>query len=266
LPGQPSKLPNRVALFERMLIPDRIRLAKEKTRRVVDHLHYLLELHENNAIVLYSPTLSQQIPTSFAANAFRVFQQGMHQIEIVRLRALWDSTEPQKENIPTVIDLIDHPDVIDTLAQETASHWRGAGGAVINPSDDPELQKTEAEALQRANEQFGQEQAQEARDGLRKAIGDSRAIIASPKHASIMNLRDKHLAHSLSETRRERKVGPLPPVKYGDEREMLDATLPIVEALYCWVNGTSLSFQQSREIDRKNARALWQACSFNVIQ
>ena len=32
--------------------------------------------------------------------------------------------------------------------------------------------------------------------------------------------------------------GPLPPVKYGDERVMLDATLPIVEALYCWVNGT----------------------------
>jgi hypothetical protein len=144
-----------------MPVPERIRLAKEKTRRVVDHLHYLLELHENNAIVLYSTTLSQQIPTSFAANAFRVFQQGMHQIEIVRLCALWDSTEPQKENIPTVIDLIDHPDVIETLAQETASHWREDAGAVLNPSDDPELRKIEAETLQRVNEQLGEEQAQE---------------------------------------------------------------------------------------------------------
>jgi hypothetical protein len=36
-----------------------------------------LELHENNAIVLYSTTLSRQIPTSFAANAFRVFQTAM---------------------------------------------------------------------------------------------------------------------------------------------------------------------------------------------
>jgi hypothetical protein len=41
--------------------------------------------------VLYSDTLSSQIPTSFAANAFNVFQRGMHQFEIVRLCALWDS-------------------------------------------------------------------------------------------------------------------------------------------------------------------------------
>jgi hypothetical protein len=252
--------------FEKMTAPERIAAAKDKTRRVVDHAHYLLELHENNAIVLYSPTLSQQIPTSFAANAFNVFQQGMHQIEIVRLCALWDKAEPEKENIPSVIELIDHPDVIEALAEETAAHWHGQGGAILNPLDDPELAKLTEQAIVRSNEQFGQEQAQKTRDELRKAIADSRAILASQKHASIMNLRDKHLAHSLAETRREKKVGPLPPVKYGDEREMLKATLPIVEALYCWVNGTSLSFDDSREIDRKNAKALWEACTFNITR
>ena len=73
------------------------------------------------------------------------------------------------------------------------------------------------------------------------------------------------LFHSLSQTwsekeREENKVEPLPPMKYGDERDMLNATIPIVEALYCWVNGTSLSFEDSRKIDRENARALWEAC------
>jgi hypothetical protein len=251
-------------MLEKISVPERILIAKEKTRRVVDHLLYLLELHENNAIVLYSPTLSKQIPTSFAANAFNVFQQGMHQFEIVRLCALWDGPDLEKENIPIVIQLIDHPDVIEALAQETASHWGEMGGAVLNPSDDPELRLLEVEALQRIEEQFGQEQAQRARDELRKAIADSRAILASQKHASIMNLRDKHLAHSLSETRREKKAGPLPPVKYGDERDILNATVLIVETLYCWVNGTSFSFDESREIDRKNAKALWEACTFKL--
>ena len=249
--------------FQKMTVQERIAAAKEKTRRVVDHVHYLLELHENNAIVIYSPTLSAQIPESFAANAFNVFQQGMHQIEIVRLCALWDKAEPEKENIPSVIELIDHPDVIEALAEETASHWRGQGG-VFNLPDDPELAKLTAQAMRRSNEEFGQEQAQKARDALRKGIADSRVILASDKHTSIMNLRDKHLAHSLSETRREKKSGPLPPVKYGDERDMLSATLPIIEALFCWVNGASLSFDDSREIDRKNARALWHACKFNI--
>ena len=253
-------------MFETIPTAERIKIAKEKTRRVVDHLLYVLELHENNAIALYSPTLSSQIPTSFAANAFNVFQQGLHQFEIVRLCALWDRAELDKENIPTVIELIDNPDVIETLAQETASHWSGIGGLILNPSDDPEMHALEVQALQRSNEEFGAEQAQKARGELRKAIDSTRSILASPKYASIMNLRDKHLAHSLSQTRREQKVGPLPPMKYGDERDLLNAGLPIVETLYCWVNGTSFSFEDSRKIDQKNAKALWEACKFNITQ
>jgi hypothetical protein len=86
-------------MFDKFSTAERVQMAKEKTKRVLDHLLYLLELHENNAIVLYSPTLSRQIPTSRAANAFNVFQQGLHQIEIVRLCALWDTPDLAKENI-----------------------------------------------------------------------------------------------------------------------------------------------------------------------
>jgi AbiU2 len=253
-------------MFENLTVAERVRVAKDRTQRVVDHVLYLLELHENNAIILYSTTLSSQISASFAANAFNVFQRGMHQFEIVRLCALWDRAGLEKENIPTIIELIDHPDIIESLADETAAHWQNLGGAILNPSEDPELSAIEADALQGSNEEFGRQQAQKAREGLRKAIVESRTIRASPKCASIVNLRDKHLAHSLSETRREQKSGPPPPMQYGDEREVLDATLPIVEALYCWVNGTSFSFEDSRAIDRKNAEALWKACTFNITR
>jgi len=245
---------------------ERIAAAKQKTARVVDHLQYLLELHENNAIVVYSPTLSAQIPRSHAANAFNVFQRAMHQFEIVRLCALWDSADPEKESIPSVIELVDDPNVIEMLVQETAAKWKGIGGRILDPPDDPELHARFEAALQRRNEAFGEKQAQKAREGLRKAIAQSRDIIASPKHASIMNLRHKHLAHSLSETREEKKAGPLPPVKYGDERDMLNATLPIAENLYCWVNGTSFSFDDARKIDRKNAKAFWEACTFHITR
>jgi hypothetical protein len=53
---------------------------------------------------------------------------------------------------------------------------------------------------------------------------------------------------------------------YGDEREVLDASLPIVEALYCWVNGRGFSFEDSRKIDRRNAEALWNGCTFKVLR
>jgi|ERR1700723_2347564 len=222
----------------RLSIAERLALAKAKTERVVDHLLYILELHENNEIIVYSPTLSSQIPTSYAANAFIVFRHGLHQFEIVRLCALWDSAGLEKENISTIVELIDHPDLIEILAQETEANWKG--------------------------QEFGVQQAQRARERLRDAVDKSRAILAGPKLASIMNLRDKYLAHSLTETRRERKNGSIDPMKYGDERQLLNASLPIVEVLYCWVNGTSFNFENSRKINRKNAKALWEACTFDI--
>ena len=79
-----------------------------------------------------------------------------------------------------------------------------------------------------------------------------------------MNTRDKHLAHSLTQTRREKSGRPIVPMKYGDERDLLNETLPIVQALYCWVGGTGFDFENSRDIDRENAKALWEACAFTI--
>ena len=88
--GQVKERCSEANMFEHMPTAERIQAAKEKTECVVDHLLYLLALHENNAIIVYSNTLASQIKYEHAANAFNVFQGGLHQCEIVRLCALWD--------------------------------------------------------------------------------------------------------------------------------------------------------------------------------
>jgi hypothetical protein len=250
-------------LFERLTITERIDLAKTKMARVLDHFLYVIELHANNSFIVYSPTLGSQIPPSFAANAFNVFQRSMHQIEIVRLCAIWDTADPDKENVPTVIEMIDDEKIIEALAAETRSHRTGTGGHLLNPSDDPELAAIEQETVSDAR--FGDEQGLKATAELIDAIKDSRAILRSPQLASVMNLRDKHLAHSLTTTRRERRA-PIPPMKFGDETDLLNASIPIVEKLYCWVNGTGFSIGESQEIDQTNAEALWNGCKFSVLR
>ena len=100
--------------------PERIRLAKAKMTKVIDHFLYVIELHANNSFVVFSPVLASQIPRSYAANAFNVFQRSMHQIEIVRLCAIWDGIDLDKENIPTVVALIDDDEIIEMLAEEDA--------------------------------------------------------------------------------------------------------------------------------------------------
>jgi hypothetical protein len=166
-------------MFKKMDIPSRIQAAKDKTARVVEHLLYLVALHENNAIIVYSDKLSPQIPMSCAANAFNVFQSGIHQFEIVRLCALWDSVAEEKENIPTIIELIDDPGIIEALAQETSTRWRTRGPAIGNPSEDPTTQALESKMIQDLNEERGQEEAQKAREQLPKTIADARALLGS---------------------------------------------------------------------------------------
>ena len=107
----------RCKAIERLPKPERIRLAKAKMTKVLDHFLYVIELHANNSFVVFSPLLASQIPRSHAANAFNVFQRSMHQIEIVRLCAIWDSIDLDKENIPTVVALIDDDEIIETLAE-----------------------------------------------------------------------------------------------------------------------------------------------------
>lgn len=197
-------------------VEERVALAKSKMAKVLDHFLYVVELHANNAFVVYSPTLVSQIPPSFAANAFNVFQRSMHQIEIVRLCAIWDKADPDKESIPTVVELIDTEEIIDVLANEVRSHWTDIGGHLLNPSDDPELAAIERETVNASNSRFGDEQALKAKTELMQAINDSLTILRSPRLASVVNLRDKHLAHSLTTTRREKRT-PVQPMKFGDE-------------------------------------------------
>lgn len=75
---------------------ERVSLAKQRTRKVVDQLRASIEMHEANAIVVYSPTLAEQIPESHAAHAFNQFQSSMYFFEIIRLCALWDGADRDK--------------------------------------------------------------------------------------------------------------------------------------------------------------------------
>ena len=253
-------------MFENMAPAERIDLAKTKMKKVLDHFLYVLELHANNKFIIYSSILSRQIPTSYAANAFNIFQRGMHQIEIVRLCALWDSADPQKENIPTVVELIDDTAIIQALADETRDHWaRQPVNILTPPHSERVVAAIEQQMVRDLNNSFGNEEAEKAKTELMQAVTNARAVKASEILKAVMNLRDKNLAHSLTTTRRE-KHGPVRPMRYGDETALIINSTPIIEHLYCWVNGTSFSIADSERIDDENAAALWNGIKFTEVE
>ena len=132
-------------------------------------------------------------------------------------------------------------------------------------SEGPEIVEAVRQAFRQSNREFGDERAAKAKSELKDAIADARAVRKSARLVSVMNLRDKHLAHSLTTTWQEKR-GAVQPMKYGDETELLVASIPIIERLFCWVNGKSFSIAKSQEFDQANAAALWNGCKFSVLR
>jgi hypothetical protein len=249
-------------VFETWDASKRVTEAKRLTERLVDHAHYLLDIRENNGVVVYSDQLSKQIPRSYAANAFNVFREAMHQIEIVRLSALWDQAQIENETILTVIELVDNEEVIKALGENARAQYVSIPEA-MNPKE--KVEETTLQFLKEINRKRGEERANNAIAGLRKAIADARATKSSAQLRSIRNLRNKHVAHYLTQTVAEKSGEIIAPMKVGDEKPLLVASLKIIELLYCWVNGVGISFEQSQKIDKKCAEELWSGCKFDIV-
>lgn len=248
-----------------MTVSRRIELAKGKIQRMVDDLIHHISLHENNALISYSPLLTDQIPRSYAANAFNVVQESIHRYEIIRLCTFWDGIDLDKHNIPTAIELVDDPRIVDQIVEETEAHWTGIGASHVNPDPDPAIQAQVEAVIRAQNEKWAKEEASKAAHQLQEAISAARKTIGSQKLTSVMNLRHKHLAHRLSETREEKRE-IVAPMKFGDEKDLLEKTINIVDGLHLSINGSGFDWDGSREIARKNAASLWQGCTFKVLK
>ena len=244
-----------------MPISERVQLAEEKTRRIVKELKWLIDLHENNALVSYSPLLSNQIPRSFAAKAFNVMQESMLYFEIVRLCTLWDRYGVERFSIPTVVELADDQEFQQAIHDRTKGH--PIEGRVLNP--DPAFQTEIEETLRDHNRQSAQWEADKSVQQLKCTIKAARSTSKSKRLTAVRNLRDKHLAHLLERTQAE-KAGPVVPMKHGDAKDLLEETIEIVEGLHLGIVGSEHDSKKSREIASKSARALWEGCKFEVLR
>jgi hypothetical protein len=245
---------------------ERLTHARQSLKGVNNVAHFLNSLHETNQIVVYSDKLSKQVDRSYAANAYSTFVRGLQEIELVRLCSLWDKGERDAYSILTVIDLIDNDDVIDCIS-------RMAGETRLYVHDenrDLGETKEDREFVRKLLVAGGERDARKERRKIclltRRTIREAREIAASDMLKNVVNFRNKYIAHATGLTYAERDNGPLPLPKYGDETELLDRTLKIIERLDLCVQGISFMWQNSRDIEKRNAEYLWQGVTIKVLR
>lgn len=245
----------------------RIDLAKRRMSRVIDHVLHSIALHESNEFVLYSDVLSSQISNSHAGHTFNLMRDSLFRYGVIRLCALWDiDKDLEYESISTVVELIDDHEVILALMRETCGQWAGRASHVLNLPDEPELAKEVLRLSQESDDRFGRQQAVMAAKSLLRTIALARRVCASDDMKVIRQLRNKHLAHSLNETREEKLIGPIRQMKYREETELLKKAISIAGDLHCWVNGASFDFDFSRKMRREQSEALWKGTTFKSLR
>jgi hypothetical protein len=221
-------------------------------------------MHETNKIVVFSPLISDQIPKSYAAHAFNLFRDNLYEQELIRICAIWDSADHEKESIPSVVQLINSPSIINLLAVKLEASWNAVPSKNISrKTGDAERDQIITEIIKRKKAENDKKRAENTIAKLKDAINKAAEIEKSDELTALRNYRDKYLAHSLSKTRRE-KAGPVPEIKYGYERKILDETIPIFDGLLLGISNSSYSWEQYKENAVMCAEALWGACKFEV--
>jgi hypothetical protein len=247
---------------------ERLTYARQSIEGVNNVAHFLNSLHATNQIVLYSDVLSSQIGRSYAGNAYHTFTRGLQEIELVRLCSLWDKGERDAFSIPTVVDLIDNDDVIDCICRLAGETRR----CVHDPERPHGETEEDREIFRKALVRMGERDERQERRRMcvvtRRTIQEAREIAGSEMLRNVVNFRNKYIAHATGLTHRERAEGngPLPLPKLGDETELLARTLKIIERLDLCVRGISFMWEDSREIEKRNAEYLWHGVTIKVLR
>ncbi|MBY0612460.1 MAG: hypothetical protein K2P80_09770 [Beijerinckiaceae bacterium] len=249
--------------LSKLTIDGRIKILKEKTEKLVDHLQFLLAIQESNRILVFSDLISKQIPQSLAINTFNMLQRSQYDYQLVRLCALWDKADINRESIPTVAALLDDAAVKRKLFAETEEHWSGqtADLSAFNMYQDEATRRAIESAITAHELEFGRQQAEHAKRQIAICIKSSDRVSRCGRFNAVLDHRNRYLAHSLDENYRKMSVSN---VRYKDAAWLTDISARIVQLLYNCVCGTGFDVKDARHNDAESARLFWHGVKMSV--
>ncbi len=208
----------------------RVERARALVSIQIDNLRELVAISEANRLIIYTPILANQIPRSYAANAFTVFQWSSLNYEILRACAIWDNPRKDRASIPTILALMEEPACLAIVEKELGWDSRYS-------------------ALQMKR--------------FFRARHVAQLVKASRFHRALLSFRNERVAHNLDFGTR---VSPPPTLKYGYERRLLRASIAVINNLNGALRDSSFMFDDAIEQSKRNAEALWQGCTFSVLE
>ncbi|WP_425043821.1 hypothetical protein [Primorskyibacter sp. S87] len=241
---------------------DPIQRAKGYTDQLVNLVIAAAAANENTRHVVYSRHLAEQIPRSYAANAFRELQDSLLYYSVVRACALFDRAGNDKVSLHTVINAFPNKRAVKKVARERKfSHINQGEPRSWTPEEDPELQELLRQHWRQEFERRGNRAEQVTYKQLRVA----KKIIDRAERLFIANhlrpFRDNFIAHNISE---EARAGGKVSFVLGMEDKAVQYAKCAVDLLHQALNGTGFDWDGLEKMQKRNAEELWNNLSFKL--
>lgn len=252
--------------IEALPAAERLIRAQEKTDALWQHIVALLQTHANNRVVNYTDRLLAQTGKSLATHALNDMRRAVMATELMRLCALWDKPSLDRCSIPTILALVNRPEILRPHIRELLrTRWRDSFNARwLGPADLNDeflIQVRRGMAVRSVRQRTAS-----IRMLLRHGIGLGNAAARSGRLRRMRGYRDQVLAHNLDTVPLNEAAGPTRRFRYGDERRLLATTRRVAEALSLLLNRTHVDYDESLKLATRNAGYLWDGCTINALR
>lgn len=218
----------------------RLELAQDKTRRLLDFAISNMVSYANSQHLVYSDTISKQIPKSYAANAFKALQHDLMQFQVIKVCRVWENLDLDGYNFKTIEYLIDDLAVKRLIYELHIQNYISFSSSVANNNASTVL--TFLGRFQRS----------------------IKHVLESSELANVQNFRHK-LAHNIEQTSSEKQL-VVPNPKVQNLIWLAKKTVINIERLNRILRSSNFDWRSSGNISRKYANALWLGVNVKVLE
>lgn len=261
----PSDLPKWIKCLSGKNRAERAKELQEPIDRLIRECIWLFATYEH---VVISDKLAKQIPTSTAANAFNFFRDSQSYLVTIRLCALWDSANRKdRQSIPVVCGLIDHPDVMQALATEYGEWWYQQSLSTTRPypkNASANLKRNIDRLQEAAAARTRNSETTKAKRWLRAFVYSCKCTLQHPRFKAVMQTRNTMMAHWLSDN--EPNDSKPSQMKHNDIEWLLKRSMKIAFWMRLGVQGHHVNWTKSLSQLQEITGYFWNGVTIKVLR